>query len=47
MSNKIPLEDELGEQPPIFSSWNTWYVIVLVAQALLILFFWAFSRLFS
>lgn len=35
------------EKPPLFRSWNTWYVIVVAWLALLIVLFYLFTKTFS
>ncbi|UCE41470.1 MAG: hypothetical protein JSV17_00310 [Candidatus Aminicenantes bacterium] len=35
------------EKPPIFSSWNWWYVAILLNLAVLILLFYLFTKAFE
>ena len=34
------------EQPPLFSSWNTWYTVVFLNLVFLIVLFWIFTQVF-
>jgi hypothetical protein len=43
MSDKIR-EEPLEEKPPIFSSWNYWYALVLLNLAAMITLFYLFTR---
>ncbi len=36
-----------GDKPPIFSSWNTWYILVLLFLVVLITGFCLFTNYFS
>jgi hypothetical protein len=35
------------EEPPVFKSWNTWYLVVIGFLALLIVLFFLFTKHFS
>ncbi len=35
------------EKPPIFSSWNRWYAIVLLNLVVLIVLFYLFTKTFE
>ena len=35
------------EKPPIFSSWNRWYAVVLLNLAVLIILFYLFTKAFD
>ncbi len=35
------------ERPPIFKSWNTWYIVVALALVLQIVLFIYFTKYFS
>ncbi|SHL48791.1 hypothetical protein SAMN05444266_103490 [Chitinophaga jiangningensis] len=35
------------EKPPLFPSWNYWYILVVAWLALLIILFYLFTKTFS
>ncbi|WP_460685743.1 hypothetical protein [Niabella aquatica] len=35
------------DKPPLFPSWNVWYVLVVLVLAVLILFFYYLTKKFS
>lgn len=36
-----------NDRPPLFKSWNTWYILVIGFLILLIILFSLFTRLYS
>lgn len=40
-------QEELDDRPPILSSWNNLYILVLVAHAIIILLFYLFTHAYS
>lgn len=48
MENNIDLKNlSSSEKPPLFKSWNWWYLIVLANLTILILFFYLLSKVFD
>jgi len=48
MKNRNSEKPDNGrEKPPIFSSWNRWYAVVLLNLAVLILLFFLFTKAFE
>jgi len=41
------MQEPKEEKPPLFKSWNYWYVLVLVFLLVLILLFTLFTKRFS
>jgi len=38
---------DANDKPPLFGSWNTWYLVVIIVLVLLILFFYYLTKKFS
>lgn len=38
---------DVEERPPIFSSWNKWYILVLLNHVILIILFTLFMKFFD
>lgn len=46
MTEEIKSVEAEEEKPPVFKSWNKLYIFVLAQTAILILFFYIFTRFF-
>lgn len=42
-----PQEVDVEEPPPLFKSWTTWYAVVLINLAVLVLLFYWFTKTFE